>query len=614
MPKKQRCCDTTTKIDAACCKDTACVQQLAAMDKATAELRSRAAKLAKREAERVGLLERAEAAWRDLELGYQRRLRLAEEKEEDIARQIKKSIQERGSYKNACGTLTQQMKERAEEVEQERIKLKAIEKDVCERACTRASLSEEAAKYESTVAGEQCKLIQLERDLQFKEEQARHKLHALDSEAASARALTHETERALRSELSGLREQIVVVSNELLEEDEENGRIKEELEELRQVKLEMIEELEGCKQMCESKMQAQLDELQEKKKHIAKLKENVMECKCKMPVDATVEAKRTPSLAALCRCAPEDRFLESCSCTSLRGSLISNLLADLFGGLQSELGGAGSQMPCQLLKCLEDKHNWDRASAVKTNLRNFFSKLLVGELDIAIATSIENYHAKWVGTSCADEGKMTARPGDDQTAGWEQRALERRAQKLAEQLAEQLFEKRAEELTKRAKEIVTSGPPPCECKDAGHGQTARVLPCLVDQTAPFGNAFTSKIEEQPTETPAMWKRTRQDVSQLKKQIEDLKKDSIKKEDLKLMEQKIAKIVKQATKPNKTLPLSDAKSSFKQKLSKEVVSQVSSIKQAKPININLPSPPQTDDINSKLNIEPMCGSDCSEYGI
>lgn len=51
-------------------------------------------------------------------------------------------------------------------------------------------------------------------------------------------------------------------------------------------------------------------------------------------------------------------------------------------------------MPCELLKCLEDKHNWERSSNVKSNLRGFFAKMLVGELDIAIATSIEKYHAK----------------------------------------------------------------------------------------------------------------------------------------------------------------------------------------------------------------------------
>lgn len=52
---------------------------------------------------------------------------------------------------------------------------------------------------------------------------------SLENEADSARALTHEAERAMRSELSGLREQIAQVSNELLEEDELNVRIKAEV-------------------------------------------------------------------------------------------------------------------------------------------------------------------------------------------------------------------------------------------------------------------------------------------------------------------------------------------------------------------------------------------------
>lgn len=85
---------------------------------------------------------------------------------------------------------------------------------------------------------------------------------------------------------------------------------------------------------------------------------------------------------------------DSCSCTSLRSKLFSNLLSDLFRGLQEELGDIGSQMPCQLLKCLEDKYNWDKSSVVKTNIKNYFSTLLTGELDIAIGTSIEKYHAQ----------------------------------------------------------------------------------------------------------------------------------------------------------------------------------------------------------------------------
>lgn len=73
----------------ACCLDTACMSRLSALDESTKELRTRASKLARREAERVELLERAEAAWRDLEVGYQRRLRLAFEKEQDASRQVR---------------------------------------------------------------------------------------------------------------------------------------------------------------------------------------------------------------------------------------------------------------------------------------------------------------------------------------------------------------------------------------------------------------------------------------------------------------------------------------------------------------------------------------------
>lgn len=62
------------------------------MEATTNELRTRAIKLARREAERVELLERAEAAWKDLELGYERRLTLAEEKEEDLTKQVQQFI------------------------------------------------------------------------------------------------------------------------------------------------------------------------------------------------------------------------------------------------------------------------------------------------------------------------------------------------------------------------------------------------------------------------------------------------------------------------------------------------------------------------------------------
>lgn len=50
--------------------------------------------------------------------------------------------------------------------EAEREKLKGVEKTVCERACARLRLSEEAAKGEAELAEQQCKAVQLERDLQ----------------------------------------------------------------------------------------------------------------------------------------------------------------------------------------------------------------------------------------------------------------------------------------------------------------------------------------------------------------------------------------------------------------------------------------------------------------
>lgn len=78
------------------------------------------------------------------------------------------------------------------------------------------------------------------------------------------------------------------------------------------------------------------------------------------------------------------------------------------------------------------------------------------------------FKLQWVGISCADAVKM--KPGSEDNTeyeGWEQRAVERRAQQLATELAEQLFQEREEELTKRAREIVESGPPPCECNIKG---------------------------------------------------------------------------------------------------------------------------------------------------
>ncbi|XP_039745503.1 multidrug resistance-associated protein 4-like [Pararge aegeria] len=503
------------KIDAACCMDSACLQRLSELDTAVNELRSRATKLARREADRVELLERAEAAWKDLEMGFQRRLSLAEEKEDDMAKQIKKSIEERNSYKNISTNLAETLKERGDAAQQERERLRVFEKEVCDRACVRLQLSEESAKGDAALAEQLCRASQLDRDLQFKEEQARRKVTSLQSELESSQCLTYEAERAMRFELSALKEQITEVSKNLLAVEDNNNSIKVELDNFRQEKANIIEDLDGCKDICESRMKGRIDELNQKRELLKELKERVMECQCKRPQDVAVEVKRTPSLAALCHCTPEDKLLDSCSCTSLRSQLLSNLLSDLFGGLQTEMGASGLLMPCGLLLCLDDRHNWDRASVVKSSLRNFFAQLLVGELDIAIATSIEKYHAKWVGASCADTARLIPDPGEDENEGWEQRAIERRAYKLATKLAEQLFEDRAEELKQKAKDIVSSGPPPCACER--HQRSPAVFPCLVK------TPVTKTAHKYGEVAPSYMRRAIQDVSCLKHQLQDLKK-------------------------------------------------------------------------------------------
>ncbi|XP_047523313.1 uncharacterized protein LOC125061763 isoform X1 [Pieris napi] len=533
QPKKKPQKEIISKIEP-CCMDSACIKRLTDLDTATGELRKRAARLAKREAERVELLERAEAAWRDLEVGYQRRLTLAEEKEEDLTKEIKKLIEDRNEYKKATNELIKQLKERSIAVEKERQKLTEIEKEVCNRACERLRLSELATQGDAAMAELHCRSTQLERELLYKEEQARRKVIALENEIDSIRGLTLEAERAMRSELSALKEQIMDVSKQLLVEESKNHKTKAELDEMRQEKMNIIEDLEGCKDMCDGRIQKRVDVLKTKREELNELKNRVIECECKLPQDAAVEVKRTPSLAALCHCQPEDRALEACSCMSLRSQMLSNLLSDLFSGLQSELGGTKSEMPCQLLKCLEDRHNWDRGSLVKTNLRNFFAQLLIGELDIAIATSIEKYHVKWVGASCTDH--LRAVSGHEEDDGWQERAIERRAQKLATQLAEKLFRERADLMAQKAKDIMNAGPPPCECKPQ---QNAAVYPCLVKTQNPNGRNIDG--------TSSYLKKTIQDVTNIKSQIENLKKESIKKEDLRQMEDKLARIIQRVSK-------------------------------------------------------------------
>lgn len=70
-----------------------------------------------------------------------------------------------------------------------------------------------------------------------------------------------------------------------------------------------MEDLEGCKAVCDKRMEAKMEELKKKREILKELKAKVIECRCHLPVNTAVEVKRTPSLAALCRCKPEDKVL-----------------------------------------------------------------------------------------------------------------------------------------------------------------------------------------------------------------------------------------------------------------------------------------------------------------
>lgn len=80
--------------------------------------------------------------------------------------QIQRLIDERNGNKNACTVLAKQLRERGDVAEKERARLTKIEKDVYDRACIRLRLSEEAARCDATLAEQQCKAAQLDRDLQ----------------------------------------------------------------------------------------------------------------------------------------------------------------------------------------------------------------------------------------------------------------------------------------------------------------------------------------------------------------------------------------------------------------------------------------------------------------
>ncbi|XP_026324306.1 uncharacterized protein LOC113233400 [Hyposmocoma kahamanoa] len=221
--------DLQAKIDQACCLDLACNSRLSALDQSTKELRTRAAKLAQREAERVELLERAEGAWRQLEVGYQRRLRVALEKEQDATRQIKKLICDRNCFKETTMVLVAQIKDYAIKVDVSRKSLEDVEKTFCAVGLDRLKYNDESTKVDTMLAEEQCKASQLDRDLLFKEEQARRRVLQLESELDSRRALLCEAQRAMRAELNGLRDQLKNVSKEFNDAEADIERIKKEV-------------------------------------------------------------------------------------------------------------------------------------------------------------------------------------------------------------------------------------------------------------------------------------------------------------------------------------------------------------------------------------------------
>lgn len=78
---------------------------------------------------------------------------------------------------------------------------------------------------------------------------------------------------------------------------------------MRREKMNIIEDLDGCKETCDGRIQKRVDELKNKREQLNELKSRVIECQCKLPQDAAAEVRRTASLAALCHCRPEDKAL-----------------------------------------------------------------------------------------------------------------------------------------------------------------------------------------------------------------------------------------------------------------------------------------------------------------
>ncbi|XP_063392636.1 uncharacterized protein LOC134678116 [Cydia fagiglandana] len=468
--KRCSCGKPVKKVDTAsnialkgCCPDKKCMERLTKIEAETKELKNRAEQFTHRVRQRGEQLERAEMAWRDLDAGYQRRLRVAKDKEEEYQKQTARVLDERNKIKLACLPLVDALKKKSSVAEKDQETLKQLEKEMCARACGRAQLAENVARVSAQLTEHQCKSSQLDRNLAWKEEHERSQHRALEDAIEVAKVLTHEAECAHRVELEALRGQVAQASQDLLEEDARTALLKKRIEDYMEEKNGMIEDLEGCQTMCENRMGALVKDLRSKKDKLDELKAKVMKCRCKEPVERAVEAKRTPSLAALCKCSPSDTTQGSCSCTSLRSRLLSSLLKNLFNGLKSEMETIGSQMPCNLLKCLEDKHNWDQSTEVKKSVRAYFSGLLLSELDIAIATVIERSHAQWVGESCVDKMRSSVSPVSRHSSRWQEHELQMKTQKLASELAEKMFKERAKELAELAQKELQDSRPPCEC-------------------------------------------------------------------------------------------------------------------------------------------------------
>lgn len=82
--------------------------------------------------------------------------------------QIQKLMDDRNEYKISSNNLVKDLKERGDIVESMRGNLSNLEKEICEKACMKLKLSEEAAKGEAVLVEEQCKVAQYERDLLVK--------------------------------------------------------------------------------------------------------------------------------------------------------------------------------------------------------------------------------------------------------------------------------------------------------------------------------------------------------------------------------------------------------------------------------------------------------------